>query len=66
MMSGSRKKKIRNILIKSLINESIDKIRMLGQVIYLDWEKTDLGVEIQLPEFMANSIGYVIEVSLKD
>ena len=56
----------RNILVKSLINESIDKIRILGQVKYLDWEKTDLGVEVQLPAFMANGIGYVIEVRLKD
>ena len=56
----------RNILVKSLINEPIDKVRLLGQVLSLDWEKTNLGVEIQLPAFMADSIGYVIEVSLKD
>ena len=56
----------RNILIKSLSNESIDKIRMLGQVIYLDWKKTDLGVEVQLPDFMADGIGFVVEVTLED
>ena len=56
----------RNILIKSLSNESIDKIRMLGQVIYLDWKKTDLGVEVQLPDFMADGIGFVVEVTLDD
>ena len=56
----------RNILVKSLINESIDKIRILGQVMYLDWKKTDLGVEVQLPDFMADGIGFVVEVTLED
>ena len=56
----------RNILVKSLINESIDKIRILGQVKYLDWKKTDLGVEVQLPDFMADGIGFVVEVTLED
>ena len=53
-------------MVKSLINQPIDKVRLLGQVLSLDWEKTNLGVEIQLPAFMANDIGYAIEVSLKD
>jgi alpha-L-fucosidase len=56
----------RNILVKSLINEPIDKVRLLGQVLSLDWEKTNSGVEIQLPAFMANGIGFAIEVSLKE
>ena len=39
---------------------------MLGQVIYLDWKKTDFGVEVQLPDFMADGLGFVVEVTLED
>jgi alpha-L-fucosidase len=56
----------RKILIKSLNDAPIRKIRMLGQRLYLNWEKTDAGVEIELPAFLAEGVGYALEVSLSD
>ena len=56
----------RKILVKSLNNEPIRKIRMLGQRLYLNWKKTDAGVEIELPAFLAEGVGYALEVSLSD
>ena len=56
----------RSILVKSLINEPIDKIRLLGQKSFLHWGLTPSGVEVQLPAFMADGIGYALEVTLAD
>ena len=56
----------RKILVKSLNDEPIRKIRMLGQRLYLNWKKTDAGVEIELPAFLAEGVGYALEVSLSD
>ena len=54
----------RNILVKSLSSEPVKKIRLLGQESLLDWEKTNAGVEVQLPAFMADGIGFALEVTL--
>ena len=56
----------RSILVKSLINEPIDKIRLLGQESFLHWGLTPSGVEVQIPPFMADGIGYALEVTLAD
>ena len=53
------------VVIGSLAGEKITHVALLGSQARLPWKLTERGLELTLPDRMANPLGYVLEISIK-
>jgi len=56
--------KSNHVSVKSLKDQNIKNIRVLGQLGNVKWDKTPNAINMQLPKIESKSIGYVLEITL--